>query len=391
MSSPTPAGLGFNIIDADAHWDAQPRDLYQKRVAEKYRQRSPKVVKDDKGQEMLSYDDGRIMKRYFPLEGIKTISANPEMNVRDRTAGQTLLPDLSPVEQRLHDMALDGIHTSIIYSLDGFTLNKAYENDRDMILACVQAYNDFLIEEVAAPSNGRLVALCIMPQTGVKDAIAEAERCLKKGHKGVILGRWPNGSIFPEKEDDDFWSDVQGWNVPAAIHVVNDFMGENMGTMGGRFKNMTPEQLSIGAVNQCGSTTIPIVDTFLGQGIGERFPKLRIGLIESNIGWVPHFLEQIDNYWDHYRFTVGKSHLRMKPSEQFRQNFWLSFLNDPHGVANRHEIGLDKIMWSSDFPHGITSWPHSRAQISTLFKGIPKDELKMMLHDNAKTFYGLAG
>ncbi len=384
------SGLGFNIVDADSHWDAIPPDLYQRRVPGQFRDRAPKPLKGPDGKVVMSYDNGRVTRPIF-REQEEAGARNPEMQVRDRVGGPTLVPGLSGPEQRIKDMELDGVYSSVIYSLNGFQLNEIYRQERDLLLACIQAYNDWLIEEVSQPSNNRIFALCITPQTGTEDALAEMERCVKKGHKGIILGRWPNGTHYPNEADDLFWAAAQDMNVPISIHVVNDFLGDNMGAMTGPFKNHTPSQFAIGAVNTCGVTTIPIVDVILGQAIVERFPGLKIGLIESNIGWIPHYLEQVDKYWAHYRFTVGKSHLKMLPSEQFRQNFWASFLYDPHGVENRHTIGVDRVMWSTDFPHGVSEWPNSRSQIDNLFTGVPQAELKMMLHDNACEFYGLTG
>jgi len=112
--------------------------------------------------------------------------------------------------------------------------------------------------------------------------------------------------------------------------------------------------------------------------------------VESNIGWIPCYLEQADDRWLHYRFYTGKAHLKLAPSEAWRRNYWASFMCDRFGVEVRHWIGVDRIMWSTDYPHGGHEWPSSRNQFDRLFRDVPDEEVKMIVHDNAARFYGIS-
>jgi predicted TIM-barrel fold metal-dependent hydrolase len=168
------------------------------------------------------------------------------------------------------------------------------------------------------------------------------------------------------------------------VHFGPDFgptviQGEGMG----------PHQVALGTLSKAGVTGIPVLDAFMGQDIAERYPKIRIALIESNIGWLPCYLEQADDRWLHYRWYTGKSHLKMSPSQQWRRNYWASFMMDRFGVEMRDYIGADRIMWSTDYPHGGHEWPNSRNVIDRLFRGIPEEDTKQILYSNAAKFYGL--
>lgn len=378
----------IRMIDADSHWDENPTDMWQRRIPSKFHDDLPQVEIDGVGREFLSYSGGAVKVMIRRGERPAGTDPNPEMNPKERASTGLGARLDDPVQQRLADMDADGVSASVVYSLNGNALNKAYGDRPDTLKAYIRAYNEWLAEEVCAPSGGRLNAMGIQAWTNARDAVAELENCVKIGLRGLNLGRWPNGSQLPDESDDYFWAAAEEMGVPISIHVVNDFVAGNI-NFTGKLKSMDKDQLSLGTINTTGASTIPIVDVMLGIGLAERFPKLKIGLIEANIGWIPNYLAQADYYWLHYRYTVGKSHFKLLPSQAFRQNFYTSFIYDPIGVQMRDHIGVDRIMWSTDFPHGITEWPHTRRLARELFTGVPEDEVKLMLFENARRFYGL--
>ena len=87
---------------------------------------------------------------------------------------------------------------------------------------------------------------------------------------------------------------------------------------------------------------------------------------------------------------VGLPRLDRLPSEYLREFIYWGFVNDPFGVKVRHDVGVDRAMWSSDFPHSVTTWPDSSAAIDTMFDGVPADETARMVCHNAVDFFGLA-
>jgi hypothetical protein len=116
----------------------------------------------------------------------------------------------------------------------------------------------------------------------------------------------------------------------------------------------------------------------------QSFLTIRFVLVESNIGWIPTALEQLDDMFLRYRwYTKAVELVPTMPSRVFHTNFWATFMKDRIGVELRHHMNLDHIMWSTDYPHTGSEWPNSRAQIESLLRGLPRAEVKL-LHDNVK-------
>jgi predicted TIM-barrel fold metal-dependent hydrolase len=128
-------------------------------------------------------------------------------------------------------------------------------------------------------------------------------------------------------------------------------------------------------------------------GVFGRFPQLRVYWAETQIGWLPYCLSQIDDNYERDRHWAyrqwGLEPLKRKPSEYLREcNLW-GFMRDPFGVRLRHEIGVEKVLWGSDFAHAAGDWPHSRKTVEETFVGVPEGERYAMLAGNAIEFFGL--
>ena len=121
----------------------------------------------------------------------------------------------------------------------------------------------------------------------------------------------------------------------------------------------------------------------------DRFPQLQFVVVESGAGWVPHFLEHMDDHWWRNRIRVN-SQLRLLPSEYFRRNFKITFIREPFAVRVRHEIGVHNLMWSNDYPHHRHDWPYSRRIIEESFLGVPESEKHAMICGNAMELYKLS-
>ena len=110
--------------------------------------------------------------------------------------------------------------------------------------------------------------------------------------------------------------------------------------------------------------------------------------VETGIGWIPHYTEWMDDNFLRHRFHTGV-HLKRMPSEYFKENIWATFITDPHGIESRHQIGVDHIMWSSDYPHSNSDWPNSQRTIAYELRNVPEDERRKIVRDNAAKLYGL--
>jgi predicted TIM-barrel fold metal-dependent hydrolase len=124
------------------------------------------------------------------------------------------------------------------------------------------------------------------------------------------------------------------------------------------------------------------------SAVPQRFPKLRFVIVEGGIGWIAAQLRFMDHWWeDHHRWMQPK--LDESPSTYFKRQFWATFEDDRPGVLTRHLLGVDRLMWGSDYPHTEGTFPFSIQRIGQDFVDVPEDETRLMVHDNAAHLYGL--
>jgi len=299
---------------------------------------------------------------------------------------EAMRPGSFDTKARLADMDIDGMYLQVLYPSVTLLGAKIYGSEPELQVACVRAYNDWLAE-FCEGSEGRLIGQAILPTTGVDDTLAEMKRALDLGHRGVVISAYPNGGLTPEAEDEAFWALAQETDTPVAVHI-GSFLPSVAG--GGGPSNMnTPMFMGAAGATKSGSHTLPVVSQLLFTGVFEKFTDIKLLLVESNIGWIPTLLEQIDDMFYRYRFFTNGDQMRVTPSRIFHRNFWASFMIDTVGMDLRHRLNVDQIMWSSDYPHTGCDWPNSRITIERNFRGLPAAEVKKMLHDNCKRLYKL--
>lgn len=376
--------IDYPIIDSDAHVN-EPPQLWQERVAAKWRDRAPRVETTERG-DIWVFDNGR---EKWPM-GLTCTAGQSVFQLSPFGATyETIRPGSFETNARLADMDADGIYAQVLYP--SVTLRGAaiYSQEREIQLACVRAYNDWLLE-FCSGSQGRLIGQAIIPTTGIDDAIAELEYATKSEHRGCVISMFPNGSLRTREEDDRFWALAQEADFPVVIHI-GSFLAE--GTLPKRDAGKAWTGLRFigsAAWTKAGGQTLKAVCDVLFSGIFERFSRLKIVLVESNIGWIPTLLEQADDMFRRYRWYTGVvTEMTELPSQIFHRQFYATFMIDSVGVELRHRMNLNHIMWSTDYPHSGSDWPDSQVTLERVFRGVPKDEVKRMLHDNCKALYGL--
>jgi predicted TIM-barrel fold metal-dependent hydrolase len=378
--------IDYPILDADAHVN-EPPNLWQDGVPAKWRERAPRVVSTERG-DVWEFDGGREKwpvgltatagQSYFQFGPMGQSYATMRRGSFDRDA-------------RLADLDADGIWAQVLYPSVTLKGARIYSKERELQLACVRAYNEW-IGAFAAGSGGRLVPQAILPTTGLDDAMAELDWAMKSGHKGAVLSSFPNGSLVPQDEDAPFWARAEEAGFPLAVHIGSFLRSTPPGSgqdKGGAWVGSLAF-VARAAWTKAGGQTLNVVCDLLFSGLFEKFPRLVLVLVESNIGWIPTLLEQSDDMFRRYRWWTG-AHERMHelPSTIFHRNFRATFMVDRAGIELRHRMNLDHILWSTDYPHSGTDWPNSAVSIESLFRGVPKAEVKKFLHDNCKRLYGL--
>jgi uncharacterized protein len=375
----TIADIDYPVVDADAHVN-EPPETWQDRVPAKWRDRAPKVLHRDDG-DWWSFDDGARLR---PVGLTATAGLS---YVQYRPSGirySEMRPGSFEPKARLADMDADGIDAQVLYPSVGLHGAKLYAEEPELQLACVRAYNEWLAEFCEA-GDGRLVGQAIIPTTGIRDAVQEAQKAIDLGMRGVIISRFPNGDFDPDPVDERFWGFVSDAQLPVAVHI-GSFMRENPDATWPDTSQLS--FVGLVAASHAGAHTLPVACAIVFSGALERFPELNIVLVESNIGWIPTTLEHMDDVFLRYRwFTGAVENMQRMPSELFHRNMWATFIVDTVGLELRHRLNLNHVMWSTDYPHTVSEWPNSRVVIERQFRGLPLDEVQRMLSTNCRTLY----
>lgn len=394
MKSPTGRSVmarNYRYISADSHYESPP-EQWTHRVAKRYRERAPRRIKLADGRDGLLLEGKSLIYGGTSLFGGRAPeNFDPTILDYDNT------PGCGSAEQRLREQDQDGIDGEVLFALD--VRNPALK-DRRAMLAVIQGFNDFFAEEYCATDPERLIGIAVLPNIGVAEDIAEMERCKRMGLRGAWLSTFPSGKNYPTAEDDRFWAAALDLEMPLVVHTsfptkvgsretpLFKYPREPEGER--RPPTDFVQRFARQAPHHSGSVE---VSQLMIAGVFDRFPKLQIYWAENNVGWLPYFCEQIDHEYSTNRFwaerQLGLPRLKRMPSEYLKENAHWGFFEDRVGIKLRHEIGVDRIMWSTDFPHAVTRWPNSVKVLDVQMAGVPDEERRQMVAQNAIRFFRL--
>jgi predicted TIM-barrel fold metal-dependent hydrolase len=381
----------YRYISADSHFESPP-DQWTHRVAKEYRDRAPRRIKLAGGGDALVLEGKPLVYGGTSLFG----GRSPEIFDPTRLDYDNT-PGCGSAEQRLREQDQDGIDAEVLFALDA--RNPAIR-DKAALIAVVRGFNDYFAEEYCAVDRDRLIGMAVLPNVGVDEDIAEMERCKRAGLKGAWLSTFPSGKSYPAPEDDRFWAAALDLDMPLVVHTsfptkvgsraapLFKYPREPQGEK--RPPTDFVQRFARQAPHHSGSVE---ASQLIIAGVFDRFPKLQIYWAENNVGWLPYFFEQIDHEYTVNRHwaerSLGLPQLKRLPSEYLKENAHWGFFEDHVGVRLRHEIGVDRIMWSTDFPHIVTRWPNSLKVLESQMTGVPPNEKRMMVADNAIRFFHL--
>jgi predicted TIM-barrel fold metal-dependent hydrolase len=257
---------------------------------------------------------------------------------------------------RVKEIAEGEIDAEVIFNGVGTVWNGIkLMPDKELALACFQAYNDWITEfQEYAPE--RFICNGTLPTTGIDDAMAELERCVDMGLRTVQLEAYPSGSFTdPSPEDDRFWAKAVELDMPINVHTQFFFPAGDLGSkLNAEGVPETEARARKRGVDIQAGTFPSILYKLITTGVFERFPDLKFVGTEVHTGWIPYYLERFDESVKRNRRDWK---LPLLPSEYFRRNVSVVYIVDEIGAANRYDIGVANIMWGPDFPHSSSSWP----------------------------------
>jgi predicted TIM-barrel fold metal-dependent hydrolase len=369
----------LTLISADSHVN-EPGDLWVERIDKAFRDRAPRVVENPPGQRPGAY---------FVLEGIPPIHLAQGMGAGKKPEELPKFFQTSTYKdgrpggwdpaERLKDMDLDGVQADVIYTTLGF--RQFWFTDAALQRACFRVYNDWLADYCAhAPK--RLVGLALISLHDIDEGIKELRRCAGRGLKGALI--WaspPEDRPYSSPLYDPFWAAAQDLGMPISLHSITGMGAESRLAI----KQPLDRYVRSTVLSHEVQRTLVVL---ICSGVLERFPALKIVSAENEVGWLPFFLQKLDQAQEEYRYLYPVP-LKLKPSEYFRRQIFATFIDDPVGVASREFVGVENIMWSSDYPHTVSTWPHSREVVERDFKGVPEGEKRLIVRENVARLYGL--
>jgi predicted TIM-barrel fold metal-dependent hydrolase len=358
----------YRLISGDSHVN-EPGDLWTARVPARMRDRAPRIERFDEG------DAWVIEGVRDPINfGMNACAGLPPEEMRGWSRFEDMRHGGYDPAARTEEMDVDGVDAEVLYPTPRLAQAVAANKDVELHLALVRAYNDWLSEYVAhAPA--RFGGLALLPNRGAAHAVDELTRVWgRPGMRGVMLACYPNGTLEPTADDDAVWERLAAMRIPVSIHVS---LSQNM---------PAAHRAPLPGYGRFFDAPNRIVQMIFA-GIFDRYPDLAVVIAEVDCGWVPYFKEQIDN---NYRRLAPVSDFTIKelPSAYVERHAHFTYITDDVGIAQRHEIGVERILWSSDYPHISSDWPHSWKTIDATFEGIDAAERDAILAGNAARLYG---
>jgi len=286
---------------------------------------------------------------------------------------------------RLKGMDADGVAASVLYPTVAGASGETFGSitDAELELACVQAYNDWLIEKWAGASE-RFIPLCVVPLYPAEAAAQEIRRAVAMGHRGVIYPPVPmelrDVPHVNEPEYEPLWSTCEELGVPLCIHAGSSRRGQFA-----PYSGFSPTlAAALGGLTQPSSTAFVLVNLVLSR-ILLRHPGLKVVFAESGLGWAAYLLEYADHQFEKDR--LPREGYDLTPSQQFRRQCYLTASYECDSLQTRGYIGTERILWSTSFPQANSTWPDTQRMAERSFREIPEDERRQMASGNAAALF----
>ncbi len=363
------------IISADSHV-FEPVNLWETRMDRKFRERGPRFVADYQGKPGTWFVCEGISPR--SITSIAAIGVAKEDLVKFTDIyHKDLRPGGYDPAERLKDQDIDGVSGEVLYAT--YAMNLYVMPDAELQEAAFNAYNEWLVEMCSQAPN-RLVGLALISVYNVDHAVKELQRWAKRGLRGAMIAAVPpEGTEYSEPRYDALWAAAEEIGIPISIHTLTSNRVANY-----RF---TREQRGAARYPENPMEVMLTLGEILTSPLLDRHPRLRLVLAEADTGWLPWLLARVDRGHERYARQNG-IHTELKPSEYFYRNVSASFIMDRVGVFTREFIGVENLMWSSDYPHTDSTWPRSRESIEHDFVGVSESDRIKMTCTNAARLYG---
>lgn len=373
--------IARGVISSDSHI-IEPPTLWSERVDRKFRDRVPRVERID-GSDWWIYDGRKIgsvsgRKRRSGSEVVGNNAVESKGAVLTHSRFEDVDPAAYTPSLYIKSNQADGVVGAVIRPTQGIT-NYCIEAPQIFGEIC-RTYNNW-IAEFCREDPSQLKAIAMLNNYDPVDAVKELERAKKMGLVGGIISCYPGAERnYGLPEYEPLWSAAEQNHFPISLHVLTN----HNGPYGVPF-DRTNYSLRVNADYWF---RMSIADMIFA-GVFERHPRLIVESSEHEGGWVPYFLWQLDWTYDRrIKKRLQASAIPRRPSEYFNANVFVSVIFDQLAIDARDAIGIDRLMWGSDFPHEQSSNPNSRIVLAEMFAGVAPQDAHTILFGNAARLFG---
>jgi predicted TIM-barrel fold metal-dependent hydrolase len=377
LPDPDPRPIRHTLISVDDHL-VEPPGMFDGRLPAHLQDLAPRVVETEEGHEVWTFD-GEV---YFQV-GLNAVVGRPREDwLVEPTRFDEMRAGCWDPDARAHDMDLNGVWAAVNFpsQVSGFCGRVfAQCSSPELGLAVTRAWNDWFFDEWYGARPDRFVPMGITFLGDAALAADEIRRNAERGFVAVTLPEQPHRVGMPPIFDE-WWEPVL-----RACAETGTVVCLHVGSTG--VVDMPP-----------GAPMVPLAATLFGQQSlhacaewlwspwPRRFPGLQIVMAEGGIGWVAMLHDRLENIVDrsgYGQYFTGD----LRPAEVLARSFWFCTIDDPSTIDTRGVIGVDHIMWESDYPHGDGTWPDSQQVVSDVWGHLPDDELALLTHENAARLF----
>lgn len=371
--------LKYGFVSVDDHVQETP-ELWADRVEKKLQKRAPRLVKKKSGDQWLL--DGKVM-----LDGraARAGALLVDRNNDPRHWSDVPAAAFAPAE-RLKAMDSAGIDYSVLFPTVAGLAGEAFGQleDSQLEIACVRAYNDWLIDSWAQASP-RFIPQCLVPIWPVEAAIAEAQRAVGRGHRGIIFPALPmhlrKVPHVSGPEYDPFWAACEELGVPVSLHA-----GASAELQTPLPANLKPALAAAMDASTKPVSSVFVISLYSFSRVLLRHPKLRLVLAESALSWGMLYLEWADHQFEHD--ALHREGYDLTPLEMFKRQCFFNSWYDPVAPFTDY-IGAERILWSANLPLANSTWPRTQETVDHCFKGVSAEDRKNILWGNAAALYAI--
>jgi predicted TIM-barrel fold metal-dependent hydrolase len=379
LPDPEPRERSYTIISVDDHL-VEPRDLFEGRMPAAMLDTAPRVIENERGQEMWLYED-----MLYPQIGLNAIVGRPkEQWNTDPARFDEMRKGCWDIDARVADMDLDGVWASLCFPslLAGFAgVVFSQSKDPDLGLACMRAWNDWHLEVWAGTHPERIIALQIPWLSDPELAAEEIRRNAARGFKVVSFAENPVDLGLPSMHTDHWDPFLRACEETQTVVCLHNG------------SSRWSAARSPGAPLELYSTLFtanPLATAadWLWAGVTTRFPELQIAFSEGGLGWAIMLMDRLEWVMGHSGSGYSTwSDPELTPIEQMQRNYWFCTIDIPPTLALRDRLGIDHIMIESDYPHADSTWPDTQLNARRGLEGLSDDEVRKITWENASRLF----